>query len=220
MMHRRLLLLVLLGRAGTLPAQPAVEMVSPPLPLPLRNVLIEVRQDDGQSEAREHLGADINARTQPGRTEAEIHIDAQDRQFERRGSAQQQVLVLNGRPAAIALGNSVPVRLYQIVTRNGVRRLIPGTLWLQPGTGFSATPLWEGGDLVYLELAATQGRQVPGPSASTTTTLMLPLGTWTTVAESDDSQDSRQDAQGLAGADRERRSGTTRLRVQVRVSIR
>lgn len=218
MTYRRLFLLALYALAGTLRAQPVVTPEPPPLPL--RNVLIEVRQDDGQSGSAERLGADIDARVQPGRSEANITLEAQSRQFERSGSARQQVLVLNGRPAAVMLGNSVPLRLRQVITSNGVRRLVPGTVWLQVGTGFSVTPIWEGNDTLYLQLAATQGRQVGGPTASTTTTLLLPLEEWTTVAESDETLDNRQGAQGLAGGGRELRSGSTRLRVQVRVSVR
>lgn len=215
---RRLLPLTLLLLAGAVRAQPGLVVESPPLPL--RNVLIEVRQDDGDSGTRERLGAEVAARVQPGRTEANITIDAQSRQFERNGRAQQQVLVLNGRPAAIVLGNSVPLRLRQLITRNGVRVAVPGTVWLQAGTGFTATPAWDGGDMVYLQLAATQGRQALGNTASTNTSLMLPLGEWMTVAESEDVQDNRQGAQGLAGGGRELRSSATQLRVQVRVSVR
>ena len=215
---RRLLPLALLLLAGTVRAQSGLVVESPPLPL--RNLLIEVRQDDGDSGARERLGAEVAARVQPGRTEANVSIEAQGRQFERSGHAQQQVLVLNGRPAAIVLGNSVPLRLRQLITRNGVRVAVPGTVWLQAGTGFTATPAWDGGDMVYLELAATQGRQPLGNTASTSTALMLPLGEWMTVAESEDVQDNRQGAQGLAGGGRETRSSARRLRVQVRVSVR
>lgn len=216
---RRTLLAALALLAGAARAQPGLVMEAPPLPL--RNLLIEVRQDDGDSGTRERLGADVAARVQPGRTEANITIDAQSRQSERSARAQQQVLVLNGRPAAIVLGHSVPLRLRQIVMRNGVRVGVPGTVWLQAGTGFTATPVWDGGETVHLELAATQGRQpLRGNSASTRTTLMLPLGAWMTVAESDDVQDNRQDALGLGGGGREQRSSATRLRVQVRVSLR
>lgn len=219
MNSRRLFLLALLSLgAGMLHAQPGLVVESPRLPL--RNLLIEVRQDDGDSSARARLGADVAARVQPGRTEANITLDAQSRQSERSGRAQQQVLVLNGRPAAIVLGNSVPLRLRQLITRNGVRVAVPGTVWLQAGTGFTATPAWDGGDMVYLELAATQGRQaLMGNTASTNTALMLPLGEWMTVAESEDVQDNRLGAQGLAGGGRETRSSATRLRVQVRVSV-
>lgn len=219
MMYRRLFPFVLLSLAGALQAQPNVVMETPPLPL--RNVLIEVRQDDGQSNTDERLGAGVNARVQPGRTEADITIDAQGRRSERSGSARQQVLVLNGHAAAIVLGNSIPLRLRQVVTRNGVRRLVPGTVWLEAGTGFSATPIWEGSDMVYLQLAATQGRQaLMGNTAGVSTTLMLPLEEWTTVAESDDVQDQQQGALGLGGGARERRSDGRQLRVQVRVSVR
>lgn len=211
-------LLALLVWPACLHAQPVG--VAPGAPLPLRNLLIEVRQDDGSSNSSERVTADVNARVQPGRTEADIGIEARARQSERSGRAQQQVLVLNGRPAAIVLGQSVPLRLRQFIIRNGVRVAVPGTVWLQAGTGFTVTPVWEGGDSVYLELTATQGRQPLAQGASTSTTLMLPLDEWMTVADSEDVQDDRQGAVGLAGGGREQRRSSTSLRVQVRVSVR
>lgn len=193
----------------------------PTTTLPLRNLQIEVRQDDQDISTRERLAAGVTARVQPGQTEANIALDAQSRQSDRSGSARQQVLVLNGRPVNIVLGNSVPLRLRQFITRNGVRVAVPGTVWLQAGTGFTATPVWEGGDTVYLELATTQGRQpLSGSSASASTTLMLPLGEWMTVAESENAQDNQQGALGLTGGGHERRGSATRLRVQVRVTPR
>jgi len=215
---RPLLALLFMLLAGTLQAQPGLVPETPRLPL--RNLLIEVRQDDEDHRTRERLDADLNARVQPGRSEARIALEAQRRQSGHSGSAQQQVLVLNGRSAVIALGHGVPLRLRQLITRNGVRVAVPGTVWLQAGTGFTATPVWDGGDTVYLELLATQGRQPLGPGASTATTLLLPLGEWTTVAESEDVQDNRQGAQGLAGGGQDDRSRTARLRVQVRLSLR
>lgn len=217
--RRTTLLAALALLAPAAHAQPVLVMEPPALPL--RNLLIEVRQDDGESRASERLAADVNARMQPGRSAADLGIEARTRQTERSGRAQQQVLVLNGRPAAIVLGQGVPLRLRQTVTRNGVRVAVPGTVWLQAGTGFTATPLWEGGETVYLELAATQGRQpLMGQSASTRTTLLLPLDEWMTVAESDDVQDLRQGAVGLGGGGREQGGSAARLRVQVRVSVR
>jgi hypothetical protein len=215
---RRTLLAALALLAQAAHAQPGLVMTPPPLPL--RNLLIEVRQDDGENRASERIDADVRARVQAGQSEVMAGIDARSRQSERSARAQQQVLVLHGRPAAIVLGHGVPLRLRQIVTRNGVRVAVPGTVWLQAGTGFTATPIWEGGETVYLELVATQGRQpLMGNSASTNTTLMLPLGAWMTVAESDDVQDNRQGALGLGGGGREQGSSATRLRVQVRVSV-
>jgi hypothetical protein len=216
MKHRRLCILLLLALPALLPAQTVVT----PTQLPLRNLLIEVRQDDGRSTSSERIGADVDARLQPGRSEVDIAIEARRRESTRSGGAQQQVLVLNGRPAAISLGSGVPLRLRQFIVQNGVRRSVPGTIWVQAGTGFTATPVWEGGDAVYLELVATQGRQPLGPGASTSTTLLLPLDEWTTIADSEDVQDQRQNAAGLGGGGRDTRSSSQSLRVQVRVSVR
>ena len=215
MKPHRLLILALLG----LPAL-SLAQTAPVAPLPMRNLLIEVRQDDGRSNSSERVAADVQARVQPGRSEVDIGIEARRRDSTRSGRAQQQVLVLNGRPAAIVLGLSVPLRLRQLVTLGGVRRSVPGTVWLQAGTGFTATPVWEGGDTVYLELAATQGRQPLAPQASTSSTVLLPLDEWTTVADSEDVQDNRQNAAGLVGGGRDTRSSSQSLRVQVRVSLR
>lgn len=206
------------SQAAAQPAQPGQAMQPPPLPL--RNLLIEVRQDDENSSTRERIAADAAVRAQPGRTEADVRIAAQTRERDQRGSAQQQALVLNGRPTSIRLGNAVPLRLRQIVTQGGVRRAVPGTVWLEAGTGFTATPIWEGADTVYLELTATQGRNPLGTTASTSTTLMLPLGEWMTIADSEDVQDNTQNTVGLAGGGRDIRSSSTKLRVQVRVSVR
>lgn len=216
MKHRRLCILFLL----TLPALPSAQTVVTPAPLPLRNLLIEVRQDDGRSDSNERVAADVNARVQPGRSEVDVAIEARRRESIRSGSAQQQVLVLNGRSTAISLGSGVPLRLRQFIVQNGIRRSVPGTVWVQAGTGFMATPVWEGGDSVYLELVATQGRQPLGPQASTSTTLMLPLDEWTTIADSEDAQDQRQNATSLGGGGRDTRSSSQSLRVQVRVSVR
>lgn len=216
MKHRRLCTLLLLAVPALLSAQTVVT----PAPLPLRNLLIEVRQDDGRSNNSERVAADVNARVQPGRSEVDVAIEARRRESTRSGSTQQQVLVLNGRPTAISLGSAVPLRLRQFIVQNGIRRSVPGTVWVQAGTGFTATPVWEGGDAVYLELVATQGRQPLGSGASTSTTLLLPLDEWTTIADSEDVEDQRQNAAGLGGGARDSRSSNQSLRVQVRVSVR
>ncbi len=218
MTPRRLLILALLGLLG-LPALLSAQTAGI-TPLPMRNLLIEVRQDDGRSNSSERVAADVQARVQPGRREVDIGIEARRRDSTSSGRAQQQVLVLNGRPAAIVLSLSVPLRLRQLVTLGGVRRSVPGTVWLQAGTGFTATPIWEGGDMVYLELAATQGRQPLAPQTSTSSTVLVPLDEWTTVADSEDVQDQRQGAAGLGGGGRDTRSSSQSLRVQVRVSLR
>ncbi|HCY16058.1 MAG TPA: hypothetical protein DHV21_08795 [Curvibacter sp.] len=185
--------------------------------LPLRNLQIEVRQTDQDRSTRERLDAEVAARAQAGQSGAAIGITAQDEQRSRSGSAQQQVLVLNGRRAAIVLRNTVALQLLQSFQRRGVWVTVPGMVWLQAGTGFDATPRWTGGDTVELELSTLQGRQpLAGESARTSTAIVLPLGEWMTIAESEQAQDNQQS--GLTGSGRT--ASQSLLRVQVRVSVR
>jgi hypothetical protein len=185
--------------------------------LPLRNLQIEVRQVQQDSTSRERVDADAAVRLQPGQSGASVGINAQSNRRGRSGTSQQMVLVLNGRPAAIVLGNSVPLRVFQTRMRNGVLRAVPGTVWLDAGTGFDAVARWEGGGMVDLEVAAMQARGAPPRQTSaTSTTLVVPLGEWVTVAESD--QDLSNNQSGPGGY---RQSfGQSQLKVQVRVSLR
>lgn len=185
--------------------------------LPLRNLQIEVRQIDQDSRTRERVDAEVAARVQAGQSSGTIGITVEGEQLGRSGSAQQQVLVLNGRRAAIVLRNTVALQLLQSFQRRGVWVTVPGTVWLQAGTGFDATPRWAGGDTVELELSTLQGRQpLAGESARTSTAIVLPLGEWMTVAESEQAQERQQS--GLTGSGRT--SSQSVLRVQVRVSVR
>lgn len=216
-MKRRLFCLGLLGTVQAA-AQPA--WVQEPPALPLRNVLIELRVDEGSSQARQELGAGVQVQLQPGGSRAELQLQAQGRALERSSHSQQQVLVLNGRTAVVLSGLAVPLRLRQMVSQGGVRRLVTGTVWLQAGTGLTATPLWDGGDMMWLELAASQGAAVGAASAAATTTLLLPLETWTTVAESDEALQDTRVGFGPGGVAGSQRSAGSGLRVQVRVSVR
>ena len=85
-----------------------------------------------------------------------------------------------------------------------------GTVLLEAGTGFSATPRWDGGALVELELSAQQalrsGSALPGTTATsgTSSVLALPLDEWTTVGESEQSSQSSNSGltAGLVGVPR------------------
>lgn len=150
--------------------------------LPLRNLQIEVRHVQRDDSARA-------AGTAPDQTRASAT------------TAHQQVLVLNGQRVRIALRNTVPLLLVQTFIHNGVMTVVSGTVLMEAGTGFEATPRWDCHNQVELELAASQGKGAyHGQTASTSTLLMLPLGEWITVAES--AQDSAS------------------TEVQVRVSVR
>jgi hypothetical protein len=177
--------------------------------LPLRNLLVEVRQVQSDESRVAGVGVDSAGR-----------LTGQAGQTQGSANAVQQTLVLNGRTARIALQTTTPLRLYQTVVRGGQVLVIQGTVLLEAGTGFSATPRWDGRDDVELELAAQQA-QHNAPlgaqaNASTNSVVRLPLNVWSTVGESD--QSSQGDQSGLTGV--QNTSGRRRTEVQVRISVR
>ena len=214
----RWLLMPLLLAGGVCPAQSPDGRVAEPLPL--RNLLIEVVQEDQTQGSDERLDAQAAGHAEPGRVDGRITLGVHSRQRRQIGHAQQQVLVLNGRAAVIVLRNSVALRWRQTRMRNGVRVSVPGTVWLQADTGFTALPIWEGGDSVQLSLAASQGRAPLQASGHADTTLVLPLGEWTTVAESDESLDDRQRDASLSGGGHARQEHSRRLKIKIRVQLR
>lgn len=153
--------------------------------LPLRNVHIEVRQVLQREPAP--AGGVVQGRVQaePGAARVELTWAQGATAARQSQQADQRLLVLNGRRARIALRNSVPFRLVQTWVRNGVMTVVPGTVLLEAGTGFDATPQWDGGAQVTLALSAAQGQTGDHASgASTATLVVLPLGEWVTVAQS------------------------------------
>lgn len=192
-------------------AQAAPDSIANPTTLPMRNLLIEVRQV--QSDDSQRTGVELGGSGRPG---------LQMNQSRNSGSATQQALVLNGRPVRLGLQTTTPIRLLQGFVRNGRVVTTVGTVLLEAGTGFSATPRWDGGALVELELSAQQalrsGSALPGATATSATSsvLALPLEEWTTVGESE--QSSQSSNSGLTGG--QQQSGQVRTEVQVRVSLR
>jgi len=170
-------------------AQTAINSGANPSQLPLRNIQIEVRQMQrgGQERNGVQTSGSIELDNQ-GNSDVQLRLQLRDRQDQHSSTTQQRVLVLNGRSAAITLRSSTPFRLMQTQFRNGVPIQVPGIVLLDASTGFGATPRWDGSDVAELELSATQAA-----STSSASTLMVPLGEWVTVAQSDqDSQNSRQ----------------------------
>jgi hypothetical protein len=179
--------------------------------LPLRNLLVEVRQIQHDESRVAGVGVDSAG-----------WLTGQAGQSQGSANAVQQTLVLNGRTARVTLQTTTPLRLRQTVVRGGQVLVVQGTVLLEAGTGFSATPRWGGGDDVELELAAQQALQnantLPGAQANATTSsvVRLPLNIWSTVGESD--QSSQGDQTGLVGV--QNTSGRRRTEVQVRISVR
>lgn len=185
--------------------------------LPLRNLSIEVRQINQTSAEQSGISARGNIRLRPNASSANADVNARQDQQSSNTNTLQQVLVLNGQRVAVGLRNSVPLRLVQAVIQNGVLVIVPGTVLLESGTGFDAIARWEGGDLVELELDASQGKgTMMSPTASTATSLMVPVGEWITVAHSDSQGSGNQSAIASSG----RWSSQALVQVQLRVTVR
>lgn len=203
-------------------AQAAPDSIARASPLPLRNLQIEVRQVQHEDSQRAGLETHGGVRVNPDDSAAVTgQVRAQDTQARRSGKAVQQVLVLNGRSARIALRTDTPLRLMQTFVRNGVLLVTQGTVLLQTGTGFMATPRWDGSDRVELEIAAQQTihRSTAGigqPLSSTASVLVLPLGEWMTVAQSE--QQMSDTRSGLGGTVNQ--ASQTNTDVQVRLTVR
>lgn len=219
---RLVLLMLLMALAPGLWAQPAINSIATQEAIPMRNLQIEVRQVRDSSQSHSALDAQGGVALQPGNPGATVNITAQNSQRSDARDLMQRVLVLNGRNVTINLGNSTPLRLVQTFVQNGVVRYVSGTVLIDANSGFSARPVWRGGDSAELELAAVQatrsGTGLPSSlsSSSTHTALALPLGEWVTVAQSDDAASGSSN--GLLGSGQSaRRDG---LRVEVRISVR
>lgn len=219
---RLVFLILFMALAPELLAQSAINSIATQEAIPMRNLQIEVRQVRDSSQAHSALDAQGGVMLQPGNSSATVNITAQTSQ---RGDARdlvQRVLVLNGRNVTINLGNSTPLRLVQTFVQNGVVRYVSGTVLIAANSGFSARPVWRGGDSAELELAAVQTTHSSGAlpsslsSSSTSTALALPLGEWVTVAQSDDAASGN--SSGLSG----NAQSATRdvLRIEVRISVR
>ncbi len=185
--------------------------------LPLRNLQIEVRQISVDEAAGATRRASGQVQPRPGQSSAQWEASAQDGERSREASAQQQVLVLNGRRVSIGLRNSTPFRLVQTFVVNGVMTVVPGTVLIEAGTGFDATARWDGDDQVALALTASQGQgRYQTQTASTSTLVVVPLNEWVTVAQSD--LDSSGSGSSTGGQTQWRHRTTTE--VQVRVNVR
>jgi hypothetical protein len=208
------------------PAQPAIESIANSSPLPLRNLQIEVRQVQSGSAQRSGLETGGSVRIgDDGQLSAQGQLLARQRQSQQGMNAMQQVMVLNGRTAQIALRAAQPLRVLESFVRNGLVVVTRGVVFLEAGTGFMATPRWDGSDLVELSIAAEQSmppaggtRSMPGAhsTSSTQSVLVMPLEQWSTIAQSELSGNS--DTQGLGGNSASATQSSTE--VQVRITVR
>lgn len=212
--------------ARMVPAQPAMESIASTQSLPLRNLLIEVRQVQSGSAQQSDMATGGGLRIgDDGQLSVQGQLLSRQRQSQQGATAMQQVMVLNGRTAQIALRGTQPLRILQSFVRNGRVIVSQGVAFIEAGTGFMATPRWEGAERVELSIAAEQSipqsggtRSIPGAhsTASTQSVMDVPLNQWTTIAQSELSENNDSQSPGRNNASAMQSS----TEVQVRITVR
>lgn len=212
-----------LGLAHVAHAQSAIEFIAKSNVLPMRNLLMEVRQLQSSNSQRSTLeSAGAVGMGSDGSLVLQGQVQARNQQLQQSGTALQQVLVLNGRSANVALRSTQPLRVLQSFVRQGRLVVTQGVVFLEAGTGFLATPRWDGSEQLELSIAAQQALPASAntaglpSSASMQSVIMVPLDQWTTIAQTDLAAQSEGQASGAGGSSN--RQDITE--VQVRITVR
>jgi hypothetical protein len=163
--------------------------------LPLRNLLVEVRQSEHTRTQEQQAGVSSGGVVvrSDGQVSGSAGVTLQAGSQARDGGVTQQVRVLNGAQASVRLSRALALQWWQVTwTPQGVQAL-PGVQWLEAARGFVVRPAWPGGDQpVQVEVSAEGARLQADPAAPGTdgrrvlTTVQVPLGQWVTIASSDD----------------------------------
>jgi type II secretory pathway component GspD/PulD (secretin) len=155
-----------------------------------RRLLISVRQDSGGSFERRGAGVsgtiasgDVRVGVnEPPRRESGATISAYDSSGTRDASTATQVQALEGSPAFIAVGQSVPVQSTVVTPTPGGQIVQRTTGFQNTGSGVYVIPRVSG-DRVFLDIAqqsSSPGRQGPGAAnyQQISTTASGRLGEW------------------------------------------
>lgn len=185
--------------------------------LPLRNLQIEVRQQGNESSQRSSVDAQGRVILQPGRSRAEGAVSADQSRVAQDRQLAQQALVLNGRSVSFSLGQTVPLRVVQVLAFNGNLHFVPSTILIDRNSGFSARPLWYGDDVAEVEISTTRSQNAQGSrQTSASTTLQVQINEWITIAQSEESQNSS--ASGVLSQSGEQTQSN--FRVEMRVTVK
>lgn len=196
--------------------------------LPLRNLMIEVRQVDAVSQtlgagggsAARVVGSVSTANAPAG---AVVYRTLPESGASTATWAQQRVTVLNGQSASLRLTQAMLLQWMQVAWQSdGTVALLPGAMWAEAVNGFSVRPHWPGpGQAVRLDLTVSSSTLPVDPTSGQAgtqlhTTLVVPLGEWTTLAATVDDRRDLPPATGtIDSRDAEARRRTL---VQVRVT--
>jgi hypothetical protein len=187
---------------------------SNPAVLPQRNLQIEIRQTGSDAKERSSIDAQGRVILQPGNSRGEGVVGIEQSRATQNRSLQQQALVLNGRSVSFTLGQTVPLRVVQVLIYKDALHLVPTAIVIDRSSGFTARPLWYGDDVAEVEIstAIAQGSR----QSKVTTTLPVQLNEWITIAQTEDAQSSN--SSGVLSRSSEQ--GQNSLRVEMRVTVR
>lgn len=185
-----------------------------PAVMPLKNLQIEIRQIASDATQRSSVDAQGRVILQPGSSSGAGTVGIEQSRSTQSRSLQQQALVLNGRSVSFTLGQTVPLRVVQVLIYKDVLNLVPTTVLIDRNSGFTARPLWYGDEAAEVEISTTltQGAR----QSKLSTTLPVQINEWITIAQSEDAQSSGSN--GILSRSSEQ--GQSSLRVEMRVTVR
>jgi hypothetical protein len=206
-------LIVNRAQAQTL-AQAQVQAQARSAVLPLRHLQIEIRQTGSVASERSSVDAQGRVILQPGSSRGEVGISVDQSRGVQNRSLQQQALVLNGRSVSFSLGQTVPLRVVQVLIYKDVLNLVPSAVLIDRNSGFTARPLWYGDDVAEVEISTmlAQGAR----QSKVSTTLPIYINEWITIAQTEDALSSSH--QGTLS--RSSASEQSSLRVEMRVTVK
>jgi hypothetical protein len=185
-----------------------------PAVLPLRNLQIEIRQIGNDATQRSSMDAQGRVFLQPGNSRGEGVVGIDQNRSTQSRNLQQQALVLNGRSVSFTLGQTVPLRVVQVLIYKDAINLVPSAVLIDRNSGFTARPLWYGNDVAEVEISTmlAQGSR----QSAVSTTLPVQMNEWITIAQTEDSQNTTSSGV-LSRSSEQSQSG---LRVEMRVTVK
>ena len=180
----------------------------------MRNLQIEIRQQGSDAVQGRSIDAQGRVILQPSSSRGAGSVNIDQTNANRGRNLQQHALVLNGRSVSFQLGQTVPLRIVQVFAINGGLSIIPSTVLIDRASGFSARPIWSGGEMAEVEIstALAQGAQ----QTHTSTMLQIPINQWVTIAQMEDTQSNS--SSGILSRSSEQ--GQSSLRVEMRVTVK
>jgi hypothetical protein len=185
-----------------------------PAVLPMRNLQIEIRQTGNDATQRSSVDAQGRVILQPGNSRGEGALGIDQSRSTQSRSLQQQALVMNGRSVSFTLGQTVPLRVVQVLIYKDAINLVPSAVLIDRNSGFTARPLWYGNDVAEVEISTmlAQGSR----QSAVSTTLPIQMNEWITIAQTEDSQSSSSSSM----LSRSNENSQNSLRVEMRISVK